>query len=149
MDFKTNRLEKRERMITGRMRSFWTADKLTLSVSWNNLPSRAFNRTPIFDNSNNNAFVQNGTDYQYTVDGGAGGAEMLDWYENHKGSFYVYLSYDKYTNFAETDPYAQYGHLKEYSQVMEMFISSFDYSVQKRGGSNLDLWNISITLEEA
>jgi hypothetical protein len=31
---------------------------------------------------------------------------------------------------------------------MEMFISSFDYDVVKRGGSTYDLWNLSVTLEE-
>jgi hypothetical protein len=148
LDFKTTRLEKRERMITGRMRSFWTADKLTLSVNWNNLPSRAYHLNPQFDLTTGNP-TQGSLMEEYTVDGGAGGAQMLDWYENHTGSFYVYLSYDKYPSFAAPDTTSQYAHLKEYSQVMEMFISDFSYSVQKRGGSNFDLWNISLTLEEA
>jgi hypothetical protein len=85
--------------------------------------------------------------YQYTTDGGAGGAEILDWYENNKGSFWVYLSYDKYPNFeSRADKYA---HLAEYSQVIEMYIADFSYSVVKRGGTNFDFWNISVTLEEA
>lgn len=85
--------------------------------------------------------------YQYTTDGGAGGAELLDWYENNKGSFWVYLSYDKYPNFeSRADKYA---HLAEYSQVLEMYIADFNYSVVKRGGTNFDFWNISVTLEEA
>jgi hypothetical protein len=83
---------------------------------------------------------------EYTVDRGAGGAELLDWYENHQGSFWVYLAYDKYTNFGKDD--AAYGHLAQYNQIIEMFISDFSYSVERRGGTNHDLWNVSVTLEE-
>jgi len=42
MSFNSERIEKRERTINGRMRSYHIADKLTMSVSWNNLPSRAY-----------------------------------------------------------------------------------------------------------
>jgi hypothetical protein len=144
LDFKTTRIEKRERMINGRMRSYHIADKLSLNTSWSLLPSRSFALSPEFSTSG--VPVISGNDNKYTTDGGAGGAEILDWYENHKGSFWVYLSYDKRTNFGDDN--ASYDHLSEYSQVVEMFISDFSYSVQKRGGSNHDLWNISISLEE-
>ena len=30
-----------------------------------------------------------------------------------------------------------------------MFISNFDYTIEKRGGNTYDMWNVSITLEEA
>jgi hypothetical protein len=82
----------------------------------------------------------------YTTDGGAGGVELLDWYQKNTGSFWVYLSYDKYSNFGKSD--AAYGNLGKYSQVVEVFFSSFDYSVVKRGGTNHDFWNVSVTLEE-
>jgi hypothetical protein len=144
LDFKTTRIEKRERMINGRMRSYHIADKLSLNTSWSLLPSRSFALSPEFSASG--VPVISGNDNKYTTDGGAGGAEILDWYENHKGSFWVYLSYDKRTNFGDGND--SYDHLSEYSQVVEMFISDFSYSVQKRGGSNHDLWNISISLEE-
>ena len=36
-----NRIETRERMIDGSMRSYWVADKMNISTSWNLLPSRA------------------------------------------------------------------------------------------------------------
>lgn len=141
IDFKINRLEQRQRTINGKMRSFHIADKLTMSISWSMLPSRSFNQTPFFNE------IGKTTAEEYTVDGGAGGNELLDWYENHYGSFWVYLAYDKYKNFSSTEnPYA---HLQQYNQVVEMFISSFDYSVQKRGSTNFDMWNISMTLEEA
>jgi hypothetical protein len=80
---------------------------------------------------------------EYTVDGGAGGADLLDWYENHTGPFYVYLSYDKPQNFN-----GSYNRLNEYSEVVEMYISDFSYNVISRGADNYDFWNVSVTLEE-
>jgi hypothetical protein len=143
ISFKPERIEKRERMINGRMRSYHVADKLTISTSWDMLPSRAFSLDPQFNNSTGATTTSSLT--QYTVDGGAGGNELLDWYQNHTGSFYVFLAYDKKGNFAES---GQYEHLAEYNEVIEMFISSFDYTVVKRGGTNYDFWNVSVTLEE-
>jgi hypothetical protein len=149
LDFSITRIENKQRTINGRMRSYFVADKKSLSVSWNLLPSRAFNQKPNFGDTGTavggNAVV--GAISQYTVDGGAGGNELLDWYENHSGSFWVFLSYDKPSNFAE-DQY-QYSHLGQYSEVIEMFVSDFSYSVEKRGERNFDFWNISIKLEEA
>jgi len=147
IDFKPTRIEKRERMINGRMRSYHVADKLTISTSWSMLPSRSFALAPEFNPSNGKPLVKEKNSLEYTSDGGAGGVELLDWYENHQGSFWVYLAYDKYSNFGKDD--ADYGHLGQYNQLVEMFFSDFSYSVQKRGGSNHDFWNISVTLEEA
>lgn len=142
ISFKPERIEKRERTVNGRMRSYHIADKMTISTSWDMLPSRAFSLDPQFNILTGS---KTGLGTQYTVDGGAGGNELLDWYQNHTGSFYVFLAYDKKGNFAET---GQYSHLAEYNEVIEMFITSFDYTVVKRGGSNHDLWNVSVTLEE-
>jgi len=147
IDFKPTRIEKRERMINGRMRSYHVADKLTISTSWSMLPSRSFALAPEFNPSNGKALVKEKNSLEYTSDGGAGGVELLDWYENHQGSFWVYLAYDKYSNFGKDD--TDYGHLGQYNQLVEMFFSDFSYSVQKRGGSNYDFWDISVTLEEA
>jgi len=147
IDFKPTRIEKRERMINGRMRSYHIADKLTISTSWSMLPSRSFALAPEFNPSNGKPLVKEKNSLEYTSDGGAGGVELLDWYENHQGSFWVYLAYDKYSNFGKDD--ADYAHLGQYNQLVEMFFSDFSYSVQKRGGSNHDFWNISVTLEEA
>jgi len=147
IDFKPTRIEKRERMINGRMRSYHIADKLTISTSWSMLPSRSFALAPEFNSSTGKPLVKEKNSLEYTSDGGAGGVELLDWYENHQGSFWVYLAYDKYSNFGKDD--TGYGHLGQYNQLVEMFFSDFSYSVQKRGGSNHDFWNISVTLEEA
>jgi len=143
IDFKPERIEKRERTINGRMRSYHIADKLSISTSWEMLPSRSASLTPSFDSSTGLAST---TPLMYTTDGGAGGVELLDWYQNNTGSFWVYLSYDKYSNFGKSD--AAYGNLGKYSQVVEVFFSSFEYSIVKRGGSNHDFWNVSVTLEE-
>lgn len=147
LSFTPTRIEKRERMINGRMRSTHIADKLSLSTSWNLLPSRSHYVNPDFNSSTGKSSHTGNNSFEYTSDAGAGGVEILDWYENHKGSFWVYLSYDKYSNFGKDDN--AYGHLDEYTQIIEMFFSDFSYSVEKRGGTNHDLWNISVTLEEA
>jgi hypothetical protein len=160
IEFSQQRIENRRRTVNGRMRSYHIADKLQIQVSWEMLPSRSFSNDPNFNlatgqvTTTGYAGLQKTTPnssgnylYQYTTDGGAGGVEILDWYENHKGPFWVYLSYDKYSNF-ENDA-NKYAHLSQYSQVLEMYISDFSYSLQKRGGTNFDFWNIDVTLEEA
>jgi hypothetical protein len=144
LSFGVDRIENRQRMVNGRMRSYWIADKRTLSVSWDMLPSRSFALRPDF---NTTTGLPETVGTEYTVDGGAGGAELLDWYEKHYGTFYVFLSYDKFTEFGKND--AAYGHLGQYNEVLEMYITDFTYSVEKRGGTNYDMWNCSITLEEA
>lgn len=152
LSFSNNRIEKRERMVNGRMRSYHIADKMSMSVQWNMLPSRSYGANPDFDTStglspyNGNRGKTNGADLEFTTDGGAGGVDLLDWYNNNTGSFWVYLAYDNYKNFDDTlNPY---GHLAKYNEIVEVFFSNFDYSVQKRGGSNHDFWNISLSLEE-
>jgi len=155
------RIEERQRMVNGRMRSYHIADKLKISTSWTLLPSRAFSNNPEFDSvtgkptnlvsevngktvrPSGSAYIK---DQQFTSDGGAGGVELLDWYNNHQGSFWVYLAYDNYKNFAEDS--AQYNNLNRYNEVIEVFFADFNYSIEKRGGSNYDFWNVSVSLEE-
>jgi hypothetical protein len=140
LDLTPERIEKRERMINGRMRSYHVADKTKITVSWSNLPSRAFAENPAFNSSGVS------TKEKYTVDGGAGGNDLLKWYEEHVGSFWVYLAYDKYTAFGTDNP--AYGHMHQYNQVLEMYMADFSHKVSKRGGL-FDFWDVSITLEEA
>jgi hypothetical protein len=146
IEFKPLRIETRKRMANGRMRSYHIADKLTLSTSWNMLPSRSYALRPNYNQETGKSPYANSNTQEYTTDGGAGGVDILDWYENHKGSFWVFLAYDKYSVFGDND--AAYAHLNQYNQLVEMFISDFTYSVVKRGGSTYDFWNISVTLEE-
>lgn len=133
-------------MINGRMRSYHIADKLQLGVSWEMLPSRSYYTVPEFNATTGISPYSGDNNTEYTTDGGAGGVELLDWYENHQGPFWVYLSYDKYSNFGKDSN--AYAHLSQYSQLMQMYFADFNYSVVRRGGSNFDFWNISVTLEE-
>jgi hypothetical protein len=181
------RIEQRQRMANGTMRSFFIADKITIDTSWSMLPSRSFKNYPNFDNKNTSSVPNVDTsgkpslitsrlidhdkdsetplqpriipaygslyeaDQQYTADGGAGGGEMLDWYENHTGPFWVLLSYDKYANFDKDTDGTDNGarqKLAQYSDARQMYISNFNYSIVKRGKNNFDMWNVSVTLEE-
>jgi hypothetical protein len=144
IQFTPQRIEQRKRMVNGRMRSYHVADKLTVSTSWSMLPSRSSDIRPDFSTTTG---LPSDLAYMYTSDGGAGGNELLEWYENHKGSFWVYLAYDKYKAFGDDD--AAYLHMGQYNQVIEMYISNFSYTIKQRGSTNLDMWDISVTLEEA
>jgi hypothetical protein len=143
------RIETRQRMINGTMRSYHTADKTAISVAWNTLPSRSFNRDISFG-PDGKPVMPNPTDYENTVDGGAGGVELLEWYQNHSGPFWVYLAYDKYINFTTGGVIDDdsFDHLAIYNDIKQMYFASFDYTITKRGGTNFDFWNISLTLEE-
>lgn len=157
LSISAQRIESRKRMINGTMRSYFTADKVNVSTSWNRLPSRAFSATPVFDNGvlqQQNVYKDNGpppsgllgkNPEMHTADGGAGGADLLEWYESHPGPFWVFLSYDK---FGE-------GNLNRYTKVLHMYFASFEHTVEKRGtqwgsgtASGYDMWNISMALEE-
>ena len=134
LSFSQERIQKRERMINGNMRAYNIADKISLSTSWLMLPSKAYADNPSFDGSGLTSLK--GTTDEFTVDGGAGGLELLEWYENHKGPFWVYLAYDKYDDATK------------YNQIVQMYFTDFSYSVVKRGSTTHDLWNINLTLEE-
>jgi hypothetical protein len=159
LSFAKERIETRQRMINGTMRSYHIADKMIFSTSWSRFPSRGFSSAPNFVNG----VLQTSEVYknagpppegllgsipeEFTADGGAGGADLLEWYEGHPGPFWVFLSYDK---FGEDN-------LNRYTQVLHMYFSAFDYDVEKRGGGkNLgpnnstayDMWNVNLSLEE-
>jgi hypothetical protein len=145
IDVSSERLEQRQRTINGRMRSYHIADKLNFNWSWNLLPSRAFYQNSEFNQETGKSPYQNITQ-EFTADGGAGGVEILDWYQNHKGPFWMYLAYDKYSNFGNNNE--AFGHLAQYNQIVQVYFADFNYSIVKRGGNNFDFWNISVTLEE-
>jgi hypothetical protein len=144
MQFNNQRIEQRQRTINGRMRSYHIADKLSMSVSWSMLPSRGYAGLAGYSETTGLSPDIKTTD-EYTADGGAGGGELLDWYETHQGPFWMYLAYDKYNNF---DGETRYNNLNKYNQIIQVYFADFSYSVVKRGASNHDLWNISVTLEE-
>ena len=147
------RIENKVRMINGNMRSYHTADKVTINVTWNLLPSRAFQEQVQVSTEGK---ITGTTPYsqepylsspvsEYTADGGAGAVDLVEWYNNTIGPMWVFLSYDSPQNFLNgADPYEM---LKHYPHRHQMFFSSFNYSVEKRG--LYDFWNLSCSLEEA
>ena len=150
IDININRIEEKQRTINGRMRSYHIADKVSISTSWKTLTSRTASDNLIIDQESGATFVPaNAT--SYTSDFGAGGVDLLNWYENNKGSFWVYLAYDKFSNF-ETDKstVGLEGHNKmnRYNEIVEVFFDDFSYSVVSRGATTHDFWDISLSLEE-
>lgn len=150
MSFVPQRIEQRQRTINGRMRSYHIADKMTISFGWAMLPSRSYSEIADFNFDSGNSPFKNNNNDEYTADGGAGGVQILDWYNSHSGPFWMYLAYDKYSNFTTdgeiTD--GSYNHLNQYNEIIEVYFADFNYTVVKRGGNNFDLWNISVALEE-
>jgi hypothetical protein len=119
------RIEYKQRMINGTMRSYHVADKKNFSTSWDKLPSRKTQVTE-YNADTRNKF--------------AGGQEMLKWYENHTGDFWMLLVYDVDSTVATAD-------IKKNVEVVNVFFESFSYNVLERG-SDLDLWNIDLSLVE-
>lgn len=163
IDISPKRIETRERMVNGRMRSYHIDDKKIIRLSWQNLPSRSYETSPEFAITNTfnedvqTAFIGKSSLYkttqEYTVDGGAGGADIKEWYDQHVGSFYVLLAYDNSASLENTvgptTTISKYAKLGQYTEALEMYISDFSYTVNKRGATNHDLWSVSISLEEA
>jgi hypothetical protein len=161
IDISPKRIETRERMVNGRMRSYHIDDKKMIRLSWDNLPSRSYATSPefaiadSFSGQTQTAFTGKSSFYkdraEYTVDGGAGGADIKEWYDQHVGSFYVLLAYDNSASLQSTDGPngSKYAKLGQYTEAIEMFISDFSFNVNKRGATTHDLWSVSISLEEA
>jgi len=143
IDFRPNRIENKVRTINGRMRSYHIADKLSISTSWKALPSRASSAEPVIDQESGQIFI-GPNDLAYTADNGAGGVDLLNWYENHQGSFWVFLAYDKLTNFSSD----RYNKMGQYNEIIEVFFEDFQYDVVNRGRGTHDFWDISLSLEE-
>ena len=142
LSFNKQRIENRKRLVNGNMRSYHVADKVNVSWSWDMIPSRAFSNDPIF---NDTTGKQTSVSQEYTADGGAGGVDLIKWYENNPGSFYIFLAYDRYDKFDSL----QYANMDKYNEVLEVYFSSFDYTVVKRGSTNThDFFNVDVSLEE-
>jgi hypothetical protein len=119
------RIEYKQRMINGTMRSYHVADKKNFSTSWEKLPSRKTQVTE-YDADSRNKF--------------AGGQELLRWYEQHTGDFWMLLVYD----FDASMPSEG---VKNNIEVVNVFFGDFSYNVVDRG-QDTDLWNINLSLVE-
>ena len=122
INFTPQRIEQRQRTINGRMRSYHIADKLTINWSWNLLPSRSFFQNAEFDPATGNSPYENNTQ-EFTADGGAGGVELLDWYNAHPGPFWMYMAYDKYSNFGSDN--TAFAHLDQYNEIIQVYFADF------------------------
>lgn len=146
IEYSCERIENRKRTINAKMRSYHVADKLRISLNWEMIPSRAFNKNPEFNASTGKPTAANLI--QYTSDGGAGAEEMKNWYNNNPGSFWVMIATDKYNNMLDENQDPQFDRLSEYNELVEVYFASFDLSVVKRGRNTYDFCNVSVTLEE-
>lgn len=145
------RIENKQRMVNGNMRSYWTDDKVTINCSWNLLPSRAYQKEqvvlsadPPISRFSQAPYQQFPPNSEYTADGGAGAVDMLTWYNETHGPFWVFLSYDNFSAY-ETNP-DKWEQFARYGDRYHVFFNSFNYSIEKRG--LYDMWNVSVTLEE-
>jgi hypothetical protein len=144
IDISFERIENRQRMINGTMRSYHIADKNKFSWSWEMLPSRAYSEDPNY--TSNGKLIGSASVEMFTVDGGAGGVELINWYKTHSGPFFMLLAYDRYDIFPSGS--VQYEHLAQYNIVHQVYFSSFENAIVRRAGLNHDFWNISVALEE-
>jgi hypothetical protein len=147
-NFSIERIGDRRRMINASMRSYFIADKITLPLTWEALPSRAYS-----DHRGYAWWVQNKDRCaKFTADGGAGGADLLNWWKRHSGSMWAFMNVDE--NVDHELPESQF--INGYSRVYEVMIVDFSYEVTNRShgfilGTDMysfDLWNVTITLEE-
>lgn len=123
------RIENKQRMVNGRMRSYYIADKKSFSTSWGELPSR-----------NTRPTLSDGLSNQITSDGFGAGQDIKDWYENHTGDFWMMLVYDADATVGGANHTNQV-------ELYNVFFDSFDFEIVKRGQYN-DLWSVSISLVE-
>lgn len=120
------RIEKTQRMANGLLRKYFIADKKTLSVSWNMLPSRS----------------------TLTVDGGWGAVDMQEYYNlatKGQATFKVKIVYGKELSG---------GNQVDRSETFVATFTQFGATVVKRNvkGKTTDpaqeFWDVSLTLEE-
>lgn len=123
LEISTERIEKRERMANGTMRSKFIADKHTWSCSWEMLPSRSVVGT------------QN-----VVADGYSSANDLINFHKAVQGQFRLGL-------FADSDQSGSLVSWQTYG-VYDVFFKEFSASIQKRG-KDFDFWEISLSLEEA
>lgn len=108
------RIENSKRMVDGTLRKNFIVSKETVSTSWDNLPSRD----------------------DKTVDNGAGGASLKNFYDKVRGRITLTYAYDESGTGT--------------GGTMYVMIKNFSYTVVKRATSspNFDLVSASIEFEE-
>lgn len=122
LSISVERFETKNRMVDATLRRYTIGKKKTFSLSWSMFPSVA---------------VPGGAGLG-TVDGGWGGSEIEDFHNRTDGSFLMRLRKGKDEAKAITD-----ATIEEYT----VMITEFSKDVEKRG-KLVDLWSLTLTLEE-
>lgn len=122
MSVEVERIENSQRMVDGRLRRYSIAKKHTFTTSWDNFPSKA---VP-------------GGNGMGTVDGGYAGEDIDTWHNGHDGSFLLKLRDGQDDGKADNDVTID---------TYTVMITSYSKDVLKRGPL-VDLWSVSLTLEE-
>lgn len=126
------RIENKNRMADGTLRRYTVAKKRSWSCSWDSLPST------------NNAPVGN----LKTADGGMAGEDLENWARDNDGIFRLILRRGSAIDKAAPNPaegLLPYQDADFY--IANVMITEFDKEVVKRG-RYVDLWDLSVTLEE-
>lgn len=128
-----DRIESKDRMINATSRSYWTADKITLSTSWDGLPSRLAELGQEYVEG-----MQVPIGAMFLADNAAPAWLLRDWYNGHPEPFYVYLSYD--------DGVVNERIGQRYVEERLMSFTNFNMTLNGRG--RYDMWDIDLALEE-
>ncbi len=121
----TNRIEKQQRMANGTLRKFFIADKKSINVNWNLLPSLS----------------------TFTADGGYGAIDLRSFYEGTAAKASGALS--GRSNFDVT---LVYGGTT--TQTFNMVFTSCSFELVKRNVKQVptdtaqEFWNVSLSMEE-
>jgi len=125
VSIQTNRIEKQQRMANGTLRKFFIADKKSINVTWNMLPSLS----------------------TFTADGGYGAIDLRSFYEGTAAKASGALS--GRSNFDVTLVYGGTA-----TQTLNMVFTSCSFELVKRnvkqvsGDTAQEFWNVSLSLEE-
>lgn len=124
LQISVERLEKKNRMVDGTLRRYTVAKKRTFSVSWTMLPSKR-----------NSSYL--GKAGITTVDNGLAGEEIEAFHNTVNGAFKMKLrkGIDEAKAIADAS-----------IEVVDVMITDFSKDIEARG--LVDLWSLSITLEE-
>lgn len=126
LDVAYERIETKNRMVDGTLRRYSPIQKKkrTFSTSWTMLPSKR--------NS-----TYGGKTGLTTVDGGWAGEDMEAFHDTQNDMFYMKLRKGTDESKAASD-----GTL----EIVKVMFSDFSKTIEKRG--IVDLWSVSVTLEE-
>lgn len=130
----SERIEYKQRMLNGRMRSYYVTDKRSFSTSWKDLPSRS--------EDSSRKYISEYDKRTTSIPYGAG-QEIKKWYETYTGDFWVLLVYDGPEYNANTNNKTALQQVETYN----VFFESFNFTITKRGQFN-DLWDVDISLVE-